>query len=149
MLERKNHTEFAHVKAHEDCLWYGVADLLAKGERNTDHYTTARNSTQRSSHLRPQPTLRTCSRDTRANDSDAFVCDVFDLNHEDDAITNLDRARPHHIVDGLPVICWRHFLQAKSKLNPGRAVGTEHRWFECRSRAVLEHERNFVVVVHP
>ena len=100
MFERKNHTEFAHAKAHEDSLWNGVTDLLAKGERNTDNYTTARNSTQRSSHLRPQPTLQTCSRDTGANDSDAFMCDVFHLNDDDDAIINIDRARPHHIMEG-------------------------------------------------
>ena len=54
--------------------------------------------------------------DTRASDSDAFMGDVFDL---------IGRARPHHIMDGFPVISWRHLLQAKSKLTPGRAVGTD------------------------
>ena len=33
--------------------------------------------------------------------------------------------RPHHILDGLPVISWRHFLQVRSKLKLGRAVGTD------------------------
>ena len=46
MFELKNHTDFVHVEAHEDSLWNGVADLMAKGERNTDNYTTGRNSTQ-------------------------------------------------------------------------------------------------------
>ena len=106
-----HHAEFVHVKAHEDRLWDGLADLLAKGDRNADHNITARNSTQRSSHQRPQYTPHTVNNDIRATDSDAFVFHVLDLN--DDDSTNIDRARPH-IMDGFPVISWRHFVQARS-----------------------------------
>ena len=53
------------------------------------------------------------------------MCDVFDLNDDDDVTINIDRARPRHIMDAFLVISWRHFLQAKSKLKPGRAVGTD------------------------
>ena len=43
-----------HMKIN---LWSGLADFLAKGERNSDLYSTARNSTHRPSHLCPQNTL--------------------------------------------------------------------------------------------
>ena len=121
-----------------------VAHLLAKGERNADHYTTARNSTQRPSHQRPQCTLQTVNNDIRPTDSDAFVCDVFDLNDDED--TNIDRVRPHHIMDVFLVISWRHFLQARSKLKPGRAVGTYGLSAEV---AVPEFARNPATVVYP
>ena len=52
LFEQQSHSELVHVKAHTDGLWNGVLVLVEKGERNTDHCTTARNSTQRSSHLR-------------------------------------------------------------------------------------------------
>ena len=68
-------------------------------------------------HLHPQPTLQTCSSDIRANDNDVFMCDVFDLNDDDDVTTNIDCARPR--------ISWRPLIQAKRKLKQGRGVGTD------------------------
>ena len=88
---QRNHAEFVH-------------------ERDADHYITARNSTQRSSHHRPHTQQR-----QSIIDRDAFKCDVFDSNDDED--TNIDRADP--------TISWRHFLQARSKMKPGRAVGTD------------------------
>ena len=39
---------------------------------------------------------------------------------------DLTRARPHHIMDGLPVISRRHVLQARCQLKPGRGIfGTD------------------------
>ena len=43
----------------------------------------------------------------------------------DDNDADTDRARPHHIIDGLPVISRRHLLQARSKLKSWRAVGRD------------------------
>ena len=51
------------------------------------------------------------------------MCDVFDTRDDGDADT--DHARPHHVLDGLPVISWRRSLQARSKLKSGRAVGAD------------------------
>ena len=51
------------------------------------------------------------------------MCGVFDLIDDED--TSIDRVRPHHNMDGLLVISWRHVLQARSKLKLGRAVGTD------------------------
>ena len=123
MFGHRNHAEFVHVKARKDSLCNGVPDLLAKGERNAGHYTTARNSTQQQSHQRSQCTLQTVNNDIRAPGGDAFMTEVFDLNDDED--TNIDRVRPHHIMDGLPVISWRYCRQARSSLEPGRAVGTD------------------------
>ena len=125
----------------------GVADLLAKGERHADHYTKVRNSSQRPSHQRPQHNLQTNSNDTfdaKDTDNNTYTCDVFDMS---DGEQNAERARPHHIMDGSPVISWRHFLQAQSKLKPGRAVW--YRWNECRGAAMFEHAGKHPLVVHP
>ena len=55
-----------------------MADLLAKGGRHADQYTTARNFNQRPSHPRPQYTPQTVNNDSQATDRDIFMCEVHD-----------------------------------------------------------------------
>ena len=101
-----------------------------------DHCITARNSTQRPSHERPQHTLQTVNNDTRVTDRDAFMCDVIDLN--DDEEINVDRARPHLIMDGLPCNLMEALSSGQEKIET--RTHCWHRWIECRGRAwVLEY----------
>ena len=61
----------------------------------------------------------------------------------------IDRARPHPVMDGLPVISWMHFLDAKSKVKPGRAIGIDGSKAEAvqrlSSRGILLSRRIFNV----
>ena len=49
-----------------------------------------------------------------SNSVHGYLRDVFDLNDDDEVTTSIDRARPHDIMDGFPVIHRRHCLQARN-----------------------------------
>ena len=78
----------------------------------SDHPISVPSAHYRQSTITPEPVAGT-----------PFFARRFRLECRQDTI--IDSVRPYHLMDGLPVISWRHFLQAGSQLKPGRAVGTD------------------------
>ena len=107
-IQRPHHDRFAST---HNKLWRRAKKIQITPQRESplsDHHISALQYTR--------PTVS--SGDTEANDSDAFMFDVFDVHGDDDANTN--RVRLHQIMVGLLCDLMEALPSGQEKINSKR-----------------------------